>query len=96
MRHRWVICSLLFAGATINYIDRQVLAVLKPTLQAGGMGGAIGGIVMAQTAGRILQVTGSYHALFVMAASAYLVALAAIHALSPRLAPAVLLTGGGR
>jgi ACS family hexuronate transporter-like MFS transporter len=34
MRHRWVICSLLFAGATINYVDRQVLAVLKPTLQA--------------------------------------------------------------
>ena len=34
MRHRWIICSLLFAGATINYVDRQVLAVLKPTLQA--------------------------------------------------------------
>src|SRR6516165_9654915 len=34
MRHRWVICSLLFTGATINYVDRQVLAVLKPTLQA--------------------------------------------------------------
>ena len=34
MRHRWVICALLFAAATVNYIDRQVLAVLKPTLQA--------------------------------------------------------------
>src|SRR5258708_7741030 len=33
MRHRWLICFLLFAGATVNYIDRQVLAVLKPTLQ---------------------------------------------------------------
>jgi ACS family hexuronate transporter-like MFS transporter len=33
MRHRWVICFLLFAGATINYIDRQALAVLKPSLQ---------------------------------------------------------------
>jgi MFS transporter, ACS family, hexuronate transporter len=33
VRHRWTICFLLFAGASINYIDRQVLAVLKPTLQ---------------------------------------------------------------
>jgi ACS family hexuronate transporter-like MFS transporter len=31
---RWVICALLFFAATINYIDRQVLGILKPTLQA--------------------------------------------------------------
>jgi len=31
---RWVICALLFLAATINYIDRQVLGILKPTLQA--------------------------------------------------------------
>lgn len=30
---RWWICGLLFACTTINYIDRQVIAVLKPTLQ---------------------------------------------------------------
>jgi len=30
---RWVICGLLFLAATINYIDRQVIALLKPTLQ---------------------------------------------------------------
>jgi ACS family hexuronate transporter-like MFS transporter len=53
----------------------------------GGVGGAIGGIVIAQTAGRILQLTGSYHALFVMAAAAYFVALGLIHVLSPRLRP---------
>ncbi|HVU50970.1 MAG TPA: MFS transporter [Polyangia bacterium] len=53
----------------------------------GGMGGAIGGIVIAQTAGHILELTGSYHALFVMAAAAYFVALGLLHALSPRLAP---------
>src|ERR1700755_1442255 len=29
---RWVICSLLFFAATINYIDRQVIGILKPTL----------------------------------------------------------------
>ena len=30
---RWVICALLFFATTINYIDRQVIGVLKPTLQ---------------------------------------------------------------
>src|SRR4051812_29647768 len=30
---RWVICALLFLAATINYIDRQVIGLLKPTLQ---------------------------------------------------------------
>jgi ACS family hexuronate transporter-like MFS transporter len=32
-RYRWVICGLLFFAATINYIDRQVIGILKPTLQ---------------------------------------------------------------
>src|SRR6185437_9617702 len=32
-RYRWVICGLLFAATTINYMDRQVLAILAPTLQ---------------------------------------------------------------
>src|SRR5438552_765199 len=30
---RWLICSLLFFAATINYVDRQVIGILKPTLQ---------------------------------------------------------------
>ena len=30
---RWTVCALLFFATTINYIDRQVIAVLKPTLQ---------------------------------------------------------------
>jgi MFS transporter, ACS family, aldohexuronate transporter len=32
-RYRWVVCGLLFFAATINYIDRQVIGILKPTLQ---------------------------------------------------------------
>ncbi len=32
-RFRWVICGLLFAATTINYMDRQVLGLLAPTLQ---------------------------------------------------------------
>jgi ACS family hexuronate transporter-like MFS transporter len=30
---RWYICALLFVACTINYIDRQTVAVLKPRLQ---------------------------------------------------------------
>lgn len=33
-KQRWVICALLFFAATINYIDRQVIGILKPTLEA--------------------------------------------------------------
>ena len=29
---RWVICALLFFATTINYIDRQIIGILKPTL----------------------------------------------------------------
>src|SRR5580658_9111405 len=29
---RWLICAMLFAATTINYMDRQVLGLLKPTL----------------------------------------------------------------
>ncbi|WP_371870790.1 MFS transporter [Sandarakinorhabdus glacialis] len=33
-RYRWVIVALLFAATAINYIDRQMIGVLKPTLSA--------------------------------------------------------------
>ena len=32
-RVRWSICALLFFAASINYLDRQVLGLLAPTLQ---------------------------------------------------------------
>ena len=31
-RYRWVICGLLFFATTINYVDRQILSLLKPIL----------------------------------------------------------------
>lgn len=31
--YRWTVCALLFVATTINYIDRQVLGILAPTLQ---------------------------------------------------------------
>ena len=33
-RFRWWICALLFFASAINYVDRQVIAILKPTLTA--------------------------------------------------------------
>jgi ACS family hexuronate transporter-like MFS transporter len=32
--YRWTICSLVFFATTINYLDRQVVSLLKPTLEA--------------------------------------------------------------
>jgi MFS transporter, ACS family, hexuronate transporter len=29
---RWIICALLFFATTVNYVDRQVIGILKPTL----------------------------------------------------------------
>jgi ACS family hexuronate transporter-like MFS transporter len=30
--YRWVVCALLFFATTVNYIDRQILSLLKPIL----------------------------------------------------------------
>jgi MFS transporter, ACS family, aldohexuronate transporter len=54
----------------------------------GGMAGAIGGMLIAKLTGYLLQVTGSYVPVFLIAAFAYLVALGVIHMLVPRLEPA--------
>ena len=32
-RYRWTICALLFFATTVNYLDRQVLSLLKPVLE---------------------------------------------------------------
>ncbi len=32
-RYRWTVCSLLFVATTINYMDRQVIGLLEPTLK---------------------------------------------------------------
>src|SRR5687768_10572449 len=32
-KYRWTICSLVFFATTINYLDRQVISLLKPTLE---------------------------------------------------------------
>ncbi|HWZ32735.1 MAG TPA: MFS transporter [Bryobacteraceae bacterium] len=54
----------------------------------GGFGGAVGGMVIATFTGFVLQFTGSYVPMFVIAGSVYLIALLIIHLLAPRLEPA--------
>jgi ACS family hexuronate transporter-like MFS transporter len=54
----------------------------------GGAAGALAGMYNASVVGHVLQWTGSYMVPFAMASSSYLVALALIHILAPRLAPA--------
>ena len=51
----------------------------------GGMAGAIGGMLIATAVGFILQLTGSYLIVFVIAGSAYLVALAVFALLVPQI-----------
>ena len=41
-RVRWTICAMLFAATSINYMDRQVLSLLKPTLMHDFGHGGIG------------------------------------------------------
>src|SRR6266542_1274697 len=56
----------------------------------GGMAGAIGGMLIATAVGLILQYTGSYLPIFVIAGSAYLAALVIVHLLAPNLEPVKL------
>jgi len=56
----------------------------------GGMIGAIGGMAMAKYAGWVLDQIGSYTPIFVVAASAYLLALGVVHLLSPKMEPVKL------
>jgi len=56
----------------------------------GGMIGAIGGMVMSKYAGYVLEQIGTYTPIFVVAASAYLLALLVVHILTPRMEPVKL------
>ncbi|HEX4486959.1 MAG TPA: MFS transporter [Terriglobales bacterium] len=56
----------------------------------GGFGGAVGGMLIATFTGFLLQATGSYRGVFLIAGSAYLIALLVIHLLAPRLEPAAI------
>jgi ACS family hexuronate transporter-like MFS transporter len=38
-KYRWRICALVFFATTINYLDRQVISLLKPFLESAGLFG---------------------------------------------------------
>lgn len=54
----------------------------------GGFAGAVGGMLMSVFTGAQLESTGSYARIFLIAGCAYLIALAVVHLLAPRLQPA--------
>jgi ACS family hexuronate transporter-like MFS transporter len=74
----------LFTFASDMFPRRAVGSVVG----IGGTAGAIGGMLIALVVGEILQRTGSYFLIFLIAGSAYLVALLLIHLLIPRSEPA--------
>ena len=53
----------------------------------GGLFGSATAMLFSESAGFILQSTGSYWSLFLIAGWAYLLALALMHALTPRMMP---------
>src|SRR5258708_1527703 len=71
----------LFTVASDLFPSRAVATVVG----IGGMAGAVGGMLIAEIVGHLLQWTGSYMIPFFIAASAYLIALFLIHLLSPKL-----------
>jgi ACS family hexuronate transporter-like MFS transporter len=74
----------LFTLTSDLFPSRAVASVVG----IGGMAGAVGGMLIAKIVGYVLQWTGSYMVPFFIAGSAYMVAIAIIHILAPRLEPA--------
>ena len=73
----------MFTFASDLFPRRAVASVVG----IGGFGGAVGGMFIAALTGWVLQATGSYVPIFVIAGSVYLVALLVIHLLTPTMHP---------
>ena len=73
----------MFTFASDLFPRRAVASVVG----IGGFGGAVGGMFIAALTGWVLQATGSYVPIFVIAGSVYLVALLVIHLLTPTMRP---------
>jgi ACS family hexuronate transporter-like MFS transporter len=76
----------LFTLTTDMFPRRAVASVVG----IGGFGGTFSGMFISGFIGMLLQFTGSYVPIFMMAGSVYLVALLCIHILAPRLEPTTL------
>jgi ACS family hexuronate transporter-like MFS transporter len=99
-KHEWVaVCLVGLAAAAHQGWSCNVFTLASDMFPRhavgsvvgfGGMWGAIGGMLIAKITGYVLQATGSYVPVFIIAASAYLVALAIVQVLAPRLDPVAL------
>ncbi len=76
----------MFTLASDMFPRRAVASVVG----IGGFGGAVGGMFIATVTGWLLQLTGSYLPVFIIAGTVYFLALLAVHLLAPRLEPALL------
>ncbi|WP_045761616.1 MFS transporter [Xanthomonas albilineans] len=70
---------------TSDMFPRHAVASL---VGIGGFAGAVGGMLIANFIGFLLQATGSYLPVFLLAGLAYVLALGMVHLLTPRLQPA--------
>jgi ACS family hexuronate transporter-like MFS transporter len=74
----------LFTLSSDMFPSRAVASIVG----IGGMAGAIGGMLIANLVGHLLEWTGSYIVPFFIAGSVYLLALGFVHLLAPKLEPA--------
>ncbi|MGB7281648.1 MAG: MFS transporter [Candidatus Acidiferrum sp.] len=96
--HAWVAVALISVAAASHQAFSANLFTLPSDMfprfavgsvvGIGGAAGGLGGFLIANTVGHVLQNTGSYLIPFSIASCSYLVALAVIHLLAPRLEPA--------
>jgi len=63
-------------------------AAVASVVGIGGMCGALGGVLVQKITGWVVTLTHSYFIMFIVAGTAYLLALALIHLLTPKLEPA--------
>jgi MFS transporter, ACS family, hexuronate transporter len=102
-KHLWVAVGLISLAAAAHQgwsaniftfaSDMFPRRAVGSVVGIGGFAGAVGGIILSQVIGTILQSTGgNYVPIFVIAACTYLSALLIIHLLAPRLVPADLET----
>jgi ACS family hexuronate transporter-like MFS transporter len=62
-------------------------AAVGSVVGIGGMLGAVGGMVFSKYVGQVLEKIGTYTPIFIVAGSAYLLALLVIHILTPKMEP---------
>jgi MFS transporter, ACS family, hexuronate transporter len=95
--HAWIAVALISIAAAAHQAfscnlftlpsDMFPSRAVGSVVGIGGAAGGVGGFLIANTVGHVLQHTGSYTIPFLIASSAYLIALLLIHLLSPHLSP---------